>query len=160
MEKNWNDTIVEIIGTLKTGMDGKIEFTSRQFEKTVKYTAKLKVAPDDRWSRLGRRNTFIFIDGLRQSDVDDLKGLEEDGEVNGETRIVVTGHLVMTPGTPGMNDLYNLKYLRLRPAASGENKVLNLNEALSREEWQKIREERKSGGAVPTVAPTAPVAPF
>ena len=60
-----------------------------------------------------------------------------------------------------MNDLLNIKTLGIRPAAKGETVAINLDEALTKDEWQVIRKE-KFGGTITTsapVAPTAPVAP-
>ena len=157
MNKTWNDTIIEIIGTVKTGEDGRIAFKANQYGK---YTATLKVAADSPWSRLARKNTFVFMDGLRKTDVDDLKQLEEDGEIDGTTRLVVIGHLVRTPGKPGMNDLYNVKTLGIRPATKNENFVVKFEDALSKEEWQVIRKERFGEATAPTAAPVAPSVPF
>jgi hypothetical protein len=154
--KTWNETIVELIGTLKTNDEGKIAFTSNQFGK---FTATLKVAANTPLSVLARKNTWVFIDGLRQADVDAFKELEAGGEVNGMTRMVITGHLVRTPGKPGMNDMLNLKTLSIRPAVEGENMTVDFNEALTKDEWQTIRKERFGGTTAYTTAPTAPVAP-
>ena len=156
--KNWKESIIEVIGTMKTDENGKIAFTVNKFGK---YTATLKVAADTPWNKLARKNTFVFVDGLRQDDVNAFEELEEKGEINAATRLVITGHLVRTPGKPGMNDLYNLKTLGVRPAAKDENITVNLDEALTKDEWQVIRKEKFGGstGAAAPVAPSAPVAP-
>lgn len=156
MNKNWNESIVTIPGTLKTDETGKIEFTPNKFGK---FTAKLKVAADTPLSRLARKNTSVFVDGLRPQDVDDIKQLESEGTITGTTVIVITGHLVRTPGKPGMNDLLNLKTLSLRPKMKNENIVYSLEEALTKDEWQVIRKEKFGGVTAHGEAPAAPVAP-
>lgn len=160
MNKNWNNSIVNIPGTIKVDSEGKIAFTANQFGK---FTATLKVADDTPWTRLARKTTFVFVDGLRQTDVDAFKALEAAGEITGSTELVFTGHLVRTPGKPGMNDILNLKTLGIRPKAEGEKIVYSIDEALTKDEWQFIRKERFGGTTTPTAAPVAPavpVAPF
>ena len=156
MNKNWNDSIQTIPGTMKTDKDGKIIFTVNQFGK---YTATLKVYVDNPWSTLERKPTWVFVDGLREQDVNAFKQLENDGEINNQTELVVTGHLVKTPGKPGMNDMYNLKTLGIRAKQKDEKLVFSLDEALSKDEWQVIRKEKFGGSAAQTAAPSAPVAP-
>lgn len=156
MNKNWNESIIETIGTLLTDENGKIKFTANKFGK---YTATLKIAANTRWSRLERKNTFIFVDGLRPSDVEDIQSLEADGEITATTRLVVTGHLVRSSGKPGMNDVFNIKTLGIRPAAENEQIAINLDEALTKDEWQTIRKEKFGGTTAYTSAPAAPVAP-
>ena len=156
MEKNWDNTIIEVVGTLKADETGKISFKAHQYGK---YTATLKVAADTAWSRLARRTTFVFIDGLRPADVEDLKALEEAGEISKETRLVFTGHVVKTPGKPGLNDLLNLKTLGIRPAVENEIHVVNFDDALTKDEWQVIRKEKFGGTSAQVEAPSAPVAP-
>ena len=156
MEKNWNNTTIEVIGVLKTDESGKIVFKKNQYEK---YTATLKVYDDTPWSTLQRKPTWVFVDGLRSQDVEALKKLEAQGDINGTTRLVITGHLVKSPGKPGMNDLLNLKTLGIRPAAESEKLVVDFNEALTKDEWQVIRKERFGGVASQTAAPSAPIAP-
>lgn len=154
--KNWNETIIEMIGTLKTNTEGKIAFTPNQFGK---FTATLKVAAETPWSTLERKSTFVFVDGLRDKDVEAFKELEAAGEITKETKLVVVGHLVRTPGKPGMNDMFNLKTLGIRPATEGEHVTVDFKEALTKDEWQVIRKEKFGGTAISGAAPSAPVAP-
>jgi hypothetical protein len=156
MNKNWNESIVEMIGTLKTDENGAIVFKPNQFGK---YTATLKVAANTPLNILARKSTFVFVDGLREIDVKAFEELANAGEINGTTRLVVTGHLVRTPGKPGMNDMFNLKTLGIRPAAQNESIAINLDEALTKDEWQVIRKEKFGGTMASAEAPTAPVAP-
>lgn len=158
MNKNWNETIIELIGTMKTGEDNKIIFTPNQFGK---FTATLRVAIDTPWSTLERKSTWVFVDGLRERDVEAFKALEASGEITKETRLVIRGHLVRTPGKPGMNDLFNIKTIAIRPATKDETAFVNFDDALTKDEWQVIRNERFHGTAVEApVAPTAPSVPF
>lgn len=154
--KNWNNTIITIIGTLKTE-NGSISFKENKFGK---FTASLKVADDSPWTVLSRKATFVFVDGLRKSDVDAFASLQEDGKINGSTRIAVTGHLVRTPGKPGMNDMLNLKTMSIRAAKKDETGLMDFDTALSKEEWTILRNEKFSGSTEASEAPTAPVAPF
>ena len=157
MNKNWNETIIAIIGVLLTDDNGLIDFKSNQFGK---YTATMKVAENSRWNILQRKNTFVFIDGLREADVKVLKEMEADGEISGKTKLKIIGHLVRTPGKPGMNDLFNLKTMSINPAMDDEVSEVNFDEALTKEEWRTILNEKfiQTIPAAP-VAPTAPVAP-
>lgn len=158
MNMNWNETIVEVIGVMKAGENNKIAFTANKFGK---YTATLRVADDSPLNVLARRSTFVFVDGIRQVDVDAIEKLQESDIITSKTRVVITGHLVRTPGKPGMNDMFNIKTLSIRPAKEDENITVNFDEALSKEEWQVIRKEKFGGTAsVAPTAPTAPVAPF
>ena len=126
--KNWENTTVEIPGTMKTDKDGKIIFTENQFGK---YTATLKVCESTPLSVLARKSTFVFVDGLRKMDVEAFREMEAAGEISVTTAWVITGHLVRTPGKPGMNDLLNLKTMRIRPKATGETVVFDSDEALT-----------------------------
>ena len=156
MNKNWNESIVEIIGVMKTAENGEIKFEQNKFGK---FTGTLKIAPETPWSILARKCTFVFLDGLRKADVDMFKVLENNGEVNGTTRLVVTGHLVRTQGKPGMSDFFNMKTMSIRPAANDEHITFNLDEALTNDEWQVIRKEKFGARAYASEAPTAPTAP-
>ena len=157
IKKNWDNTIKEIPGTLVTDKDGKVEFKKNQYGK---YSIRLKVMEDDPWAVLERKALWIFVDGLRESDVKALKKLEDDGRFDGETRVVITGHLVRTAGNPGMNDLLNLKWIKARPEA-GKTVAYTLEDALSKDEWQVIYTEKKTerDAALASAAPAAPVAP-
>ncbi len=158
--KNWENTIANIAGTLKTDKDGKIIFTENKFGK---YTATLKVCDNTPLSVLARKSTFVFVDGLRKIDVEAFQEMEDAGEITVATAWVITGHLVRTPGKPGMNDMLNLKTMRIHPKASDEKVVFDLDEALTKDEWQIIRKEKFNAGVVSAeapVAPTAPTAPF
>ncbi len=157
MNKNWNETVIEIPGTLKTNEEGKIVFTENKFGK---FTATLKVSENTAWNILARKSTFVFVDGLRKVDVDAFQKLEAEGEINATTAWVITGHLVRTPGKPGMNDLLNLKTMRIRPKADNEEVTFSLDEALTKDEWQVIRNEKFKGTAMQSEAPTAPEAPI
>ena len=157
MNKNWENTIKEIPGTLVTDKDGKIEFRKNQYGK---YSIRLKVIEDDPWAVLERKTLWIFVDGLREKDVEAFKKLENEGKINGETRVVITGHLVKTPGNPGMNDLLNLKWIKARKEA-GTPVTYTLEDALSKNEWQVIYTAKKTerDAASAAAAPAAPVAP-
>ena len=159
-KKNWNNTIVIINGTMKVDENGKIVFVERKFDKSVKYTATLKVEDDSPFAILARKNIFVFMDGLRQEDVDAFKKLEEAGKIDRTTCWAVTGHLVKSEGKPGMNDLYNLKVMSISVADENKPSVINLDEALTRDEWQVIYKEKRAAKVAASVAPTAPAVPF
>ena len=160
MERNWENTIVDIMGVLKTDENGKIVFTERQFGEKVKYTATLIFEDDSPEAILARRNTWIFVDGIRQREVEAFRDLEEKGKANSSTKWIATGHLVRTPGKGGLNDLFNLKVTGFRKAKKGDSNVINLEEALSKNEWQEIKAAKFSGiENIETSAPTAPSVP-
>lgn len=159
--KNWENTIVTVIGTMRTDKDGKILFVENKFGK---FTATVKVAEDDPWAILARENTFVFVDGIRKEEVGAFQRLENKGTLNGSTKLAITGHLVRTPGKPGMNDILNMKVTNIHPAKDGQTGIMNFDEALTREEWQKIYNEKRYGSAAPAPsaveAPVAPEVPF
>lgn len=160
MEKTWENTIIEIKGILKTDENGKIIFTERQFGETIKYTATLIFEDDSPEAILARRNTWIFVDGIRQREVEAFRDLEEKGKTNSSTEWIAAGHLIRTPGKGGLNDLFNLKVTSFRKAKKEDHKVVDLEEALSKNEWQKIKAAKFSGiENVETSAPTAPSVP-
>ena len=161
MEKNLENTIVEIIGNVLTDENGKIKFKSREFDKTKKYSITFKVAEDSEWAVLSRQVTFVTVDCLDERDFNALTSLNEKGEIDKTTRLVAIGYLVKTPGKPGMNDFYNLKKKSFRLAKADEHITVNFDEALTKEEWQVIR-SKKNGNAAPEApsAPVAPAAPF
>lgn len=154
--KDWKESIIEVIGTLKTNEDGKIAMTPNKYHK---YTVTLKVRESTELDILARKNTYVFVDGVREVDAGAFKKLEEKGVINGQTRIVATGHLVRTPGKPGMNDLFNLKTLGFRLAEEGETVEVDFDDALTKDEWAEIRQEHFASIATATVSPTAPTAP-
>ena len=156
-KKNWDNTIKEVPGTLVTDSNGKIEF---KMNKYGKYSFKLKVKEDDPWAVIGHEIIWITVDGLKKNEVESFKKLEEKGEINGETRMVVVGHLVRTPGNPGMNDFLNLKWIKGRKEA-GKPVAYTLEDALLKDEWQVIYTEKKAerDAAIASAAPSAPVAP-
>lgn len=157
MEKNLQNSIIEVIGTILTDENGKIKFKSREFDKTKKYSVTFKVAEDSEWAVLSRQVTFVTVDCLDERDFNALSSLNEKGEINKATRLVAIGYLVKTPGKPGMNDFYNLKKKSFRLAKENEHITVNFDEALTKEEWQVIRSKKNNSNA--PVAPSAPVAP-
>jgi hypothetical protein len=153
----WNDTVVKVKGVFKMNEDDNIAFTPNKFGK---FTATLKVKGETDWDIVGRRSTFVFIDGLREQDVEAFNRMKSRGDITNATELVVIGHLVRTPGKPGMNDILNMKTLSVRPAMKDEDGFVNFDEALTKDEWQIIRKQRfnETSGEAP-VAPTAPTAP-
>ena len=157
--KNWKESIIEALGIFKTDENGHIIFTPKQFGDKIKYTATLIVADDSPFAVLARRNTWVFIDGIRQSEVDAFRTLEAQKIIDAHTKWVASGHLIRSEGRNGLNDLYNLKSTGFRLAKEDEKLVVNFDEALTRSEWQTIKEERRNGTGS-TEAPSAPEAPI
>lgn len=158
---SWKETIIEIAGTMKTDDNGEIVFTAKQFKDKTKFTATLVVADKSPLSVLARKNVWIFMDGLRKEDVEALKALKDQGKIDASTRWVASGHLVRTPGKPGMNDILNLKVTSMRLAGDNETPFVDFDEALSKDEWQVLKNERFNKAlAEAPVAPTAPSVPF
>ena len=159
--KNWKDTIIKAIGTLKTDENGDFALTAKEFNGNIKYTATLVITDNSPLNVLRRKNYWVYIDGIRECDKQALEALKKAGTINAKTLWVVSGHLVRTPGKPGQNDLYNLKSTGMDLAKENDTPMIDFNEALTKEEWQVIYRE-KSGKAATSapVAPTAPTAPF
>jgi len=155
----WNDTMIEAIGTLKVDKNGEIDLTAKKFKDTVKYTATLIVADDSPLNVLRRKNHWIYIDGLREDDKKALEALKKSGVIGAKTFWKVFGHLVRTPGKPGMNDLYNIKTTGLDLAKEGEVPKIDLEAALTKEEWHVVLNEKLGKSAKPAEAPSAPIAP-